>query len=349
MCKKVIVDEQLDKWLGKQDRTLFPEGVDYNTRYTTIAERLNRDVHTEIEKGAILAHIEQGDVDLDKIVYLNNHGPGHIEKVIKKASNMLNSAECTMSPYEGYILLAAIQFHDVGNIYGRQEHEKKCKGIMESLGSSLGQDRPEKNAIAKIAAAHGGCNDGDEDTIGRLERKHPLLGEYVRKQYLAAILRLADELSDDRTRAARFLMNEGRIPPSSEIYHEYSNSLHTVMVDREEILLRFEIDRTRAIRKFKKGNGKEYLLDEIYERTLKMHRERMYCMRFLKPDIDISRVCVRIEVCTDISRDTLSDVVEKINYCLEEKGYPRKPHKNICGLCPELLGKDGKWLKELLK
>jgi len=347
MCRKIRVDKRLDTWLEEQDVGLFPRAIDYKARYRGIAEYLTQNVHTEVEKGAILAEIEKGNVDANKVVYLNNHGPGHVDKVIKMASNLLSNSESDVSPYEGYILLAAIQFHDVGNIYGREEHEKKCKRIMNRLGQLVGEDRPEKNAITKIAAAHSGCNDGNRDTIAVLEKNHFLFEQIVRKQYLAAVLRFADELADDRTRASRFMLEEGKIPAWSVIYHTYSNCLHTVMVHGEEVILKFEINRSDAMKKFAKSNRRVYLLDEIYERTLKMHCERTYCMRFLKPDIDIKRIRVSIEVCSDIETDVMSDVIRKRGYCLEERGYPESP--KIFELCPELKGKDGKWLRNELR
>jgi hypothetical protein len=349
MCERSLVDKTLTSWLDERDKTLFPHGTDYGVRYKGVAKYLSENVHTEIEKGAILAQIGKGRIEYDRIVYLNNHGPGHVDKVIGQASEMLKKSGSQLTPYEGYILLSAIQFHDVGNICGRKDHEKKCRSIMNDLGTLLGDDRPEKTAIAKIAAAHGGCIDGDPDTIGKLQPEIPLFDQSVRKQYLAAVLRFADELADDRSRASRFLLKTRRIPSESEIYHAYSHALYTVLVGSDEIQLRFDIDRATALRKFDKGRRKVFLLDEIYERTLKMHRERIYCMRFLRPHgVGITRIGVKIEVC-EMETDALSDVIKTIPYSLEESGYPADPHTSIYTVCPDLEGKDGQWLKSELK
>src|SRR5690606_20790147 len=105
-------------------------------------------------------------------------------------------------------------FHDVGNIYGRDEHERKVHEVLFSLDHTLvGEDTLEKRMICHIAMAHGGfvdVNKENKDTIGalRYDRSSKPSGVDVKK--LAAVLRLADELADDKTRTNRFLEEASR-------------------------------------------------------------------------------------------------------------------------------------------
>jgi hypothetical protein len=131
----------------------------------------------------------------------------------------------------------------------------------------------------------------------------------------------------------------------SEIYHAYSNSLHSVIVEKKDIFLSYEFTKEEALKTYKKGNQETYLLDEIKSRTLKMHKERVYCMRFLRPEIDIQKIFVKIEVFEDIQSDAFMKRIDIIEYCLEEKGYPEVPDESIDTLCSGMKGKDGKWLK----
>ena len=221
---------------------------------------------------------------------------------------------------------------------------------MNSLGLMAGPDSSEKRTIVKIALVHSGVYAGSSDTIGQLLPSADLLGFPVRKRLLASILRFADELSDDSSRASRYFAVLGEeIPELSRLFHLYSHSLQSVRVKDSEVRLGFDFDEEHALRTYRKRvtsdgvaaiDSERYLLDEIYERTLKMHRERMYCVRFMRPWIDISHIDVRItiyEKLDDISdgRNEKKSLLhpERVNYVLEEVGYPGCPNEHFSAYC----------------
>jgi hypothetical protein len=316
---KSLVDRNLTGWLNSCLNHQFPGsgGVSYKARYALVSEHLE-EVHREVEKGVLLEAIRQGVCNVESAPYFNNHGKGHVRRVIDRASGLLIQSECKVTPYEGYILLQAIEFHDIGMIFGRKEHEKKCMEVMDKLGSEIGDDTTEKRAIVKIAMVHGGLTrDGSRDTISILD-DYAMSGQRVRHRLLAAILRLSDELSDDQFRSSSLVTGLGVIPEDSLIFHFYSQSLHSVIIEKREVQLEFCIEQELALRKFKK-NGKEvYLVDEIYDRTLKMYNELMYCMRFMRPDFDITRIRVSLNI---FPKKSLVDEI-KFGYSLEDVGYP---------------------------
>lgn len=339
-----VVDKRLDLWLGEQDKSLFPEEDDYAGRFGQISSHLEKHLYPEVEKGALMDAVKNG---CDPI-YLNNHGKPHIEQVVSRASDLLIISECQITPYEGYLLLTAICFHDLGNIYGRKDHERKVQGIMKKMGTIMGDEAYEKRIICLISSAHSGITKGiNKDRIAELQREISISGQTVRKQFLAALLRFSDELADDKARASRFMLNEGLLE-GSEIYHVYSNSLRSVDILEGEIMLHFNMSKNVAVREYRKGNESSYLLDEIFRRTLKMHLERLYCMRFLRPEVKIDMIRVAIEVFETIGEDYLTGPpLEKITYSLEEIGYP-KLDGTIESLCPDLAGWDGEVLKQKL-
>ena len=259
--------------------------------------------------------------DSSPFVYLNAHGEGHVDKVIQRASELLQSnPECALTAYEGYLLLCAIQFHDIGNFFGREGHEQKCSQIMEHECRQIVRDRIERNTIVRIAMVHGGAYDGNRDTIALLRPAQDLMGQRdVQKRFLAALLRFADELADDYSRADTAALNTGILPTESVKHHRYSESLHTVAVSEQDISLSFAYGSDIAMAPLYEGGP--YLLDEIYRRTLKMERERRYCMRFLRPLVSIERIRVEIEV--EDSRHPLQK--HRTSYALEETGYPIQP------------------------
>jgi hypothetical protein len=287
----------------------FPMGFDYRVRFRHLANSLNNQVHPSVTPGANVAGQN----------FLTDHGPDHISAVIRRASDLLETAESDfLTCYEKYLLLAAIHVHDVGNMYGRQDHELLAEQVMKRLGPLFGPDEVEKRAIFKIAQAHGGQQDGSKDKISDLQQEEYILNQRVHPRVLAALLRFADELADDRSRASRFLMEEGKIPESSLIYHKYAYALQSVSVANDSVNLNFALAPDDATLTIKKDKKPIYLLDEIYRRTIKMHCERIYCMRFLRPNIDIDRIDVTIQV----FGHGYSEELANFSYRLVEVGYP---------------------------
>lgn len=263
----------------------------------------------------------------DPTIFLNNHGVEHIEKVEEKAYEIavrLQGEELT--EIEVFILLCAIQIHDIGNILGRSGHEKKLGKIFEEKCKEIIPDSIERSFIERISSAHGGkLANGSKDTISSLESNSFLQGFKIRTRLLAAILRLADELADDNTRASRGALDLGIIGTNSKIYQDYSASLHTVLLEKGEteyeykIILVYSLDYEKMTETYCFGGNEKYLLDEIYDRTIKMERERRYCMKFMSTYINVNKIEVKIE----IIRNTC--VADKITYTLEDTLYPQEP------------------------
>lgn len=314
--------KSLVEWLQRQRPNAFPGrgSVNYYGQFKQIDEYLNNNVHPHVTAAANA--IDGGT--------LTDHGPEHIKAVIVRASELL-AAQGDLTPYEVYLLLVAIHLHDVGNLFGRDTHELNSEDVIKRLGLLMGEHQVEKNAIFQIAQAHGGSIAGDKDKLSDLQSSEAVLGQPVRAQRIAAILRFADELADERSRAAGFLLQMSKINPTSEIYHKYAHSLQSVMVDAKggAVSLHFDMPVDDACRTFGKGDKQAYLLDEIYERTMKAHRERMYCMRFLRPQVAIERIDVQIKV---YGNDYHSELAT-ISYRLEESGYPEGLPGGVLGAC----------------
>ena len=345
----------LEEWLESHDNRLFPSYSEekgqrpYAKRYEELKNAM-KPIHDNVQIGAMAESIKQWQEDIlsridmaqcddermalkkilenDPAVYLNNHGRGHVCKVIERVSEILHHFDTGhLTPYEGFFLLCAIQIHDVGNVFGRAGHERQCKHILETEGKPFIPDSFERNAIEKIALVHGGAYNGDCDTIRHLASARPLNGRPVRKRLLAGLLRFGDEMADDCTRCDSKGLEMGTILEGSRIYHQYSEALHTVKIERNsenqrlELILSYELysDVIRAL--FKKGSDEKYLLDEIYDRTLKMERERRYCMRYLRPYFSLD--AIRVEII--IQNKELLNLKKRICYTLEEDGYPDSP------------------------
>lgn len=293
----------------------------------------------------------------DPIIYLNKHGESHIMDVQRRAFGLLEHfRDCKMSFYELYILMCAVVVHDIGNIHGREGHEEDIEKILsQEKNLHFIPDANERRTICRIARTHGGAYNDSKDTISALREAVPLNGFMVRERLLAAILRFSDELADDYTRAAIDAMESGLIKGASRIYHQYSESLHTVQVVEQtlsrysektdfcEVCLSYSFDSGLAYEKFDKLGNQVYLIDEIYDRTIKMERERRYCMRFMRRYISLEKIHVNIDI-NDRENSLKSYPVE---YVLEERGYPPVIYKTKEDIGQEL--KSGCEMEELLK
>lgn len=315
----------------------FPDSsVNYAQRFELLDDHLNTKVHP---------HSNTGPTSKEDI-WLTDHGPLHISTVIRRAGDLtVNSPNhCCLSPYECYILLLACHFHDVGNIFGRVDHEKKARDVMFTLDPTLvGNDTLEKRLICDIALAHGGEVDAvskNKDTIGSLPYDPQSKTNRIGVKKLAAILRFADEIADDKTRTNQYLETAvAQNVPGSRLYHAYAKHLRPVEVQLAErsVDLHFELTVADMQTTFPtKSKGDIFLFEEILERTLKMHRERVYCSRFMIPYVYIDQINVSIDVCSN----DYSQVLGILRYVLRESGYPNSPSE-ICGICPELNGLSG--------
>lgn len=325
----------LENWLEEQDKSKFPmDGkINYYAQYQGIIDYLNSDFHPHV---TAIASIKDGG-------YLTDHGTDHIKKVIRKASELVDYQDFKLTPYEVYLLLVAIHLHDVGHIKnGRCQHEKSAREVMFDIGKKLGDDNTEKMCIFHIAESHGGNIDGDKDKISRLREKETILNQNIKPQLLAAILRFADELSDDRERAAKYLMDDKTIPSPSEIFHCYAYALHSVKIDHEgkAVEMCFELNKENVSKKYGKNDKKVYLLDEIYDRTLKTYCECKYCMRFIPLEIQINSIKVEIQFIDE----EWENFREPISYKLAETGYPDSSKLNIFSMCPKELKINGEKL-----
>lgn len=316
---------------GKPD--LFPPGKNYVNLYIEFKQKFDSQVHPEI-KTKILEIEGEG--------YYNDHGVEHIKMVIDRASWLFNELNVSMentdgflfiSPYEVFILLMAIQLHDAGHlIASRRDHADKGKELLSKFDSGKLLSTAERKHIGDIAKAHG----GKDDPIGKLQNEENLSHQRIRPRLLASILRLADEIAEDKTRASNFLLEIEKIAKTSEIFHRYSATLESIVISGGELKLDFYVQDELLLKtypmKSKSGLVQRYLLDEIYTRTFKTFTEALYCSRFLPEQGRINTVKVSVHILKSLN----DEEIKHIFYELKEIGYPFLSERDIYDLCSTL-------------
>ena len=310
---KTLVAEFEHRWNKK--RTDFPDGFDFLLYYKNIEQYFNTNVHPNVNQGAVL----NGDG------VLTDHGVKHVEMVMNRAYMIISKRIENISGFELFILLVAIHLHDVGNIYGRNDHEKQIMDVMLKYLEQHKMDMPLVKEIVKIAMAHSGDYKGSKDTIYLiLEKESSILGKQIRPRLIGSLLRFADEISEDKTRATIFLLDSGELPKGNEIYHHYSMALDPISYIGSTLIFNYHLLPDDTKRKFGKMENNDvkrmYLYDEILIRMVKTLKELEYCRLYSWGFIDIDSISIKIDI---TKNEELAPVFED-NIRLHLQGYPLK-------------------------
>jgi len=303
----------------------FPRIVsNYADLYKGLLNHLRANIYKDIDAGLASNSDIPG--------FYTAHNSEHFDEVVRYAGDLLGvetwkDDNIPLHPYELYILLVAIRIHDAGNAHGRKDHEKKCFDVLRSCGAASGIDVTEKKLIAMIAQAHGGeTARRDKDTIGDLETEIPSSNFSIRAQLIASIVRFADEICENRGRAANYLLEHGEIPKHSELFHKYAAAISANVIVRKDkrLTLKYTVNIKDAARPWGcavTGEEKEkYLIDYILERLEKMDRERKYCNRFSREIYTVDSIRAKIEIIDD-NHDELEVIAVPELY---DFGYPDK-------------------------
>jgi hypothetical protein len=198
---------------------------------------------------------------------LTDHSEKHIENVLNNAWHLLDTEKTQLSEYDLYILCLSILLHDVGNINGRKEHNKKIADIYNAIRNNNTDFNTERQLVLNAVKAHcGTTNAGSRNTLAEVEIKSPLRGEPVQLREIASILRFADELAEGPQRTSDYLIDTNKISDKSKIYHRYAQ-ITNPFIDRgnERVVLQYHIDTKNET----KESFRE-LMSFAYERIIKL-------------------------------------------------------------------------------
>ncbi|WP_201549819.1 HD domain-containing protein [Psychrobacter fjordensis] len=309
-----------------QNNNSFPNrSGEYFSKYLSILSYLKSNVYPQINVGLTI-----NSDGVDKSLY-TDHSTAHFDEVVKYAGFLLglgidydeeSTQVVNLSPYEIFCLLVAIRIHDAGNILGREGHSNACFLVLKDIYSRNSFDQTENRIIAKIAAAHGGVtNSGSKDTIGVLEKSKGVHAIAVREQLLAGILRISDEICENRSRSSNYLMSYDMIPEANKLYHLYGTSITNNQYESNILMLEFSLRESWLSNKYRKEDEENFLIDYIYSRLEKMDLERIYCNRFTKEVCSIDSIKVTLSF---FDEDESHEIAEPLAITLEDKGYPTR-------------------------
>jgi len=259
--------------------------------YTTARKHLLEDVLEEIKR------IQPNMTD---------HGPRHIRDVLQNMRDLLGTSvgdwdnelktltEAGLNGVELYILGLSALFHDVGNVFERDQHQIQIAPIYDLAMPNNGgnQDVEQKQLVLDICKAHCGEGfDGSKNTLQFVSDRSKIERKEIHPNMLAPILRFADELAEGEQRTSRFMIKQHEYPNKSIQFHRYAVSSN-VDIDRAHgrirlkyhITLRLPQDpdndssldhgpviSTRSLKPF---------LAFVYRRIEKVNQERQYAKHY---------------------------------------------------------------------
>jgi hypothetical protein len=194
--------------------------------------------------------------------------------------------------------MSAVLWHDVGMVYGRSGHAARVAGMTAEV-RAIGFPNPDiQRLVGEISLAHAGPDGLDKarqrEDVSTANRQYT-----VYPAALAALLRFADEVSENQARISHALLNQ--VPADQRIYWDYASCVAASIPDpsRRSVRISVNVPHSAAVtsheisdatadgcqRAFATRTGKTVItvIEYIISRLEKMNNERAYCApRFLR-------------------------------------------------------------------
>lgn len=261
--------------------------------------------------------------------FFTDHGPEHVKAVIRTMGKLLKANDSdtinSINPYECFLVLCAALIHDAGNVYSRDAHERRAGAILKHMSGAIFTDNIERSIIAKIARAHGGRVHGSKDTLGQgdLPVEERFLSIHIRPKMLAALLRFADEISEDKSRAIS-IPGHHLVTRRSALYHAYARAISSTDYDisSRTVSIKYVVEKPTLENEYlDMDESQKYLVDEIFLRLHKMNLERSYCMRYMYEICRVNTIRASLDIVEEDEYDELV-MLETSGFEFNDFGYP---------------------------
>ena len=300
------LDSPHDGLHERKDRAL---AIWNNTEFeTTLKNVLAEELGQETGEAYMARYVTARTTLLDDVLQdirgsepnLTDHGPGHIEHVLKNVFKLLEGDFQHFNPLEHYILGLSVLFHDVGNLYERRGHNRRIARFYDHVRTA-DKFAQEKALVVQIAQAHTGeALNGSRNTLGDVPELSQLDGEPIKAREIAAIVRLADELAEGQQRTSEYMRRHGLYALGSIPHHEYSAATDiTIDKSNDRIAVTYQLNLDTQAGIEEEITRVKHFLRFACERLVKMDLERRYA-RFhcVKPLVRFRQIsaCLVLQV-----------------------------------------------------
>lgn len=264
-----------------------------------------------------------------------DHGIGHVDRILEKLYDFLIphlpfghkasfvSGAKEISLNELNLLINAVIWHDLGNLYNREGHAAKLRKLFNYAKGCFYDDH---NAewILKIVEAHSGRNAIDNC----IDRSQVTFDNYtIYPAFLASLLRISDEIEEDHRRGCA---SDIRIKKKSEAYWEFCRINESIKPVYEQAAIDFvlkikisaKLDKNQIWSLWGKKRNTVICIEEYIDRIEKMNNERIYCNKFLKDSTIYFKTIDCIELCMHIYDG--QRVTKEINFTFDNQNRARE-------------------------
>ncbi len=188
----------------------------YFTRYVLLRDRLLNNEYTQVMSGFVGG---------------NDHGPNHIRRVLSYLDMILAPKPLKhVRPYELFITMMAILYHDIGILRQRKDHAQISAILLALDSNDYVFDSLDKNLMEAAVVSHSSSVDIQEQCRAFSQIEH-VRGNEVRPKVVAALVRLADELDEDARRADPAVEAKMNLSEPSKFYWRFNQCVRGVRPD----------------------------------------------------------------------------------------------------------------------
>jgi hypothetical protein len=229
----------------------------------------------------------------------NNHGRGHITRVLNNLDHLLGAKPLDLlDPYELFLAMMAILYHDIGLLRQRKGHEAGSKAFLEGdKNDAYVINAIDKEIIAAAVVSHSSSRDIEEEC--RRFSPEELIGEHrARPRVIAALVRLADELDEDHRRADAILQRRLDLPEESAFFWLFCQRVRAVrpnlVAKRIDVNFALEATDTEQFGPLPGGEMRHFVAF-CAEKLAKINQERVYVNRFLPPELQYGTLHIDVK------------------------------------------------------
>lgn len=241
--------------------------------------------------------------------YYTDHGQAHIESVMNSASELvkgkldIKKGKYNLTSLDIYLILTAVLWHDVGMVIDRATHAELVYPMTDAV-SEFFPNPTVKGLVSQIAKAHKGKTSLDSlPTEDYCTIRNTAI--QLNPAMLAAIVRFADEISENHTRASAQVLEH--VPERQKIFWLYALSVSscTAQPDRDRVVIDYRFDADKVISCWPDKEFEEHrskidqtipLLTYALCRLEKINNEREYSLRYFSNIAPIRQIDARFSL-----------------------------------------------------
>lgn len=268
--------------------------------------------------------------------WYTDHGKKHVESIIHAMGDLLIHSYGRLNEMEIFILLCATIFHDTGMTISRDEHADNVKEIIQNMRFLI-TDITVSRRINEIARAHSSKSDLDQLNLIDSCTFNDINYD-IQTKALAAMLRLADDISETRYRIDPDLLS--KVPEENIIFWHYANAVESVVISATDMNCKITICIPKSIllKEFKYDSGTKIFFEYVLERIEKSYKERVLCSLEFRNIVVISAFKIEMNIMSDDMYDKIKGITFEINenyfqtMSLKDVFYEKNPEWTIDAL-----------------